>query len=85
MTNYPELTFDHDVGEWSFGGVVLRVCERCDMIGDSENVKFVPSQTMYHWEGEGKDPNADKLFCDECAEAYDEMMKSWWADAVHNI
>jgi len=44
---------------------------------------LVPSMTAYDWDGEGEDPNRDKLMCPQCAEEYTEMMKEQW-DEYYN-
>ena len=41
---------------------------------------LVDSRTMYDWNGEGEDPNRDKIMCRECAADYNEQMNSQWAD-----
>lgn len=39
-----------------------------------------PSQTQYEWDGQGEDPNADKMLCPKCSEEYTEMMDDQWAE-----
>ncbi len=53
----------------------------CDHCGrDVEMMVRTPSQTMYHWDGTGEDPNQDFLCCLDCSREYTEQMNSQWAE-----
>lgn len=80
LMSIPKFSMGQDA--WQFGELKLHQCELCDTI--STNVLPRSSRTKYHWEGEGEDPNQDKLFCPECSERYTLLMDSLWAD-VHSL
>ena len=44
-------------------------------------VKAESSCTMYHWDGEGDDPNRPILLCRVCAEAHYEHWDAMWLEA----
>ncbi len=52
-------------------------CEHCDMI---KSLSSVPSMTMYHWNGEGEDPNRDQFLCKECEEEHRAYWSERWAE-----
>lgn len=59
------------------------ICEKCSLIkGESVEaiVYGVTSQTLYHWDGEGEDPNRDLILCYGCSKDYTLWMWSDWAD-----
>lgn len=47
-------------------------CEHCDIV---KALSPVHSMTMYHWNGEGEDPNRDQFLCKECEADH----RSYWA------
>lgn len=53
-------------------------CMRCDT---PEGVEMRPSYTAYHWNGEGKDPNADVPLCPVCFEEHREYWNEMWSYA----
>lgn len=48
------------------------ICEECQRPGATS----IPSQTAYHWDGKGDDPNRSPLLCPDCAADY---IKTWQA------
>jgi hypothetical protein len=54
-----------------------KTCERCHRAPAHP----VSSRTMYEWDGEGEDPNADITLCAECAEEHNQIMDDQWAAA----
>lgn len=77
----PPMAVNPD-GTWQFGNLRLHQCEGCCTI--SIHTRYVPSRTMYHWDGTGPDPNRDILLCPECEGEYNLTMDSWWADAINH-
>jgi hypothetical protein len=47
---------------------------------DVEHLFATPSRTMYQWDGEGEDPNADKDLCLDCSIEYSEIMEDPWRE-----
>ena len=47
---------------------------------DVEHLFETPSRTFYDWNGEGEDPNADKMLCLDCSIDYSEMMEDRWRE-----
>ncbi len=44
------------------------------------HVKLEPSRTLYHWDGEGEDPNRARALCRDCAEAHHAHWDSMWQE-----
>jgi hypothetical protein len=53
---------------------------RCLNCGSAEGVEMESSRTMYHWEGEGPDPNRPLPLCRECAKEHHENWDDQWSD-----
>lgn len=52
------------------------ICEDCKL--DLPTVRERHSQTAYHWDGTGEDPNRNAVLCDECAAEYKAHWDSMW-------
>ena len=56
-------------------------CEKCTVVFHRTTffgLSYEESRTMYHWNGEGKDPNAHLLLCSECAILHHEFWDDMW-------
>ena len=56
---------------------------RCSFCKWPFHVRFECSRTMYHWDGQGTDPNADVELCRQCAEAHHEYWDAMWLEVSH--
>ena len=52
-------------------------CEQC---GSMAGCFQEPSRTMYHWSGEGEDPNRDRRLCRACAAEHHDYWDGMWDD-----
>jgi hypothetical protein len=59
-------------------GIPLRQCEGFE--GPCENVVLweTPGMTSYEWDGEGVNPNRNRLLCPECSAGYVAHWKDMW-------
>jgi hypothetical protein len=62
--------------KWLLG--ILIGCENPDCL-IWWGVKPESSRTMYHWNGEGEDPNRDVWLCRRCAKEHHEHWDDMWA------
>lgn len=66
-----------------FDAPEIRLPGTCEYCGESRHVKPESSRTMYHWDGEGENPNRDRILCEGCAvdhhEHWDEMWDSYYS------
>lgn len=59
------------------------VCEQC---GETVDVVVTsPSRTLYHWDGEGENPNRDLTLCPEHSLEHQEYWDSRWAEYYSQI
>lgn len=82
MSNYKSYSeLLRDSTEEDYNGfrekVGVGICERCE----EEGVVYdTDSQTMYHWDGKGEDPNRSMILCDGCSKDCISLRWSDWAD-----
>jgi hypothetical protein len=83
---YPHASIYRDDPEaWAVirkerGRAGIPQCEGFHGPCDSIDVRSIPAMTAYHWDGEGEDPNRDRILCKECAEGYVEHWSDMWED-----
>ena len=51
------------------------ICEHCSTVFGLDHEE---SRTMYHWEGEGEDPNRSLLLCRQCAILHHDFWDEMW-------
>ncbi len=56
-------------------------CSRC---GATLGVSWADSRTMYHWDGNGLNPNAPVPLCPECTEDHDDYWDEMWSNVGDN-
>lgn len=59
--------------------LVCECCHRLNGTGDCV-VRREPARTMYAWDGQGEDPNADLMLCRDCAAEHHANWDERWAD-----
>lgn len=52
-------------------------CERC---GSFWRLTVTSSMSAYHWNGEGLDPNRNRLYCEPCSLDYVDYMTEKWRE-----
>jgi len=65
------------------GGRPEQTCEWCGE--HSDRVTSVPRQTMYHWDGNGEDPNRNHLLCFDCGIEASEQIEYQWDEYYSSI
>lgn len=58
-------------------------CEGCKR--DVEYIVQTPSCTKYCWDGQGEDPNRDRMLCITCSEDHLDYWNEMWSDYYSSV